>query len=153
MGFAPGANDDASGVGAVIEAARVLAGMDFDATIKFIAFTGEEQGLIGSEHYASTAKADGLNIEANLNNDIIGSVFDGNATDGDSIAFDSTHVRMFSVGPQESGSRQASRLFEIYGEAYVPTMDTTAPVSTRSQSTAPASMFCPAFTPEKSCVA
>jgi hypothetical protein len=125
VGFAPGANDDASGVGCVIEAARTLAGMDFDATIKFIAFTGEEQGLVGAEHYASTAKADGVNIEANLNNDIIGSVFDGNETDGDSIAFDSTHVRMFSEGPESSGSREATRIFEIYGEAYEPMMDIT----------------------------
>ncbi|MFN0149451.1 MAG: M28 family peptidase [bacterium] len=124
-GFAAGANDDGSGVSAVIEAARVLSAMQFEATIKFVAFTGEEQGLVGSTHYASQAAAYGVNIEANLNNDIIGSVFDGNAQDGDSIAFDSTHVRMFSVGPEFSSSRQASRLFEIYGEAYEPAMDIT----------------------------
>lgn len=124
-GFAAGANDDGTGVGAVIEAARVLSAMEFEATIKFIAFTGEEQGLVGATHFASQAAAYGMNVEADLNNDIIGNVVDGNATDGDSIAFDSTHVRMFSVGPEFSSSRQASRLFEIYGEAYETGMDIT----------------------------
>ncbi len=122
VGFAPGANDDGSGVGAVLELARLFARTSFEATIKFIAFTGEEQGLFGSEHYAAVAAADGDTIEGVLNNDIIGNVVAGEVGVGDSLAFDSTHVRMFSDGPSTSSSRQMARLVEIYGEAYVPTM-------------------------------
>ena len=48
---APGADDNASGTSAVLEAARVLAPLPFEATIRFIAFGGEEQGLTGSKHY------------------------------------------------------------------------------------------------------
>jgi hypothetical protein len=48
---APGADDNASGTAAVLEAARVLAPIPFEATIRFIAFGGEEQGLVGSRHY------------------------------------------------------------------------------------------------------
>ena len=49
---APGADDDASGVSAVLEMARVMATRKFDATIVFMAVAGEEQGLYGSTHYA-----------------------------------------------------------------------------------------------------
>ena len=71
VGYAPGANDDGSGVGAAIELARLMARRSWEATIKFIAFTGEEQGLFGSAHYASVAALHGDNIEGDLNSDII----------------------------------------------------------------------------------
>ena len=47
---APGANDDGSGTALTMEVARVLAesGLEFDATIVFVAFAGEEQGLVGA---------------------------------------------------------------------------------------------------------
>jgi hypothetical protein len=70
---APGADDDASGVSAVIEMAHVMAHYRFPATIIFMAVAGEEQGLNGSTHWAKEAKARGANIEAMLDNDIIGS--------------------------------------------------------------------------------
>lgn len=76
---APGANDDASGTAVSLECARVLSKHQFPATIVFIAFAGEEQGLYGSAHYAEAAKAAKLDIEAVLNNDIVG----GNRTPGD----------------------------------------------------------------------
>jgi hypothetical protein len=69
---APGADDNASGTAAVLEAARLMAPYSFDATIKFIAFPAEEQGLIGSQHYASNARAQGLDIQGVLNFDMIG---------------------------------------------------------------------------------
>ena len=47
--FAPGANDDGSGVGAVIKSARILSQSKFPATIIFVAFSGEEQGLLGAK--------------------------------------------------------------------------------------------------------
>lgn len=122
VGFAPGACDDGSGVGALLEIARLFARTSFEATIKFIAFTGEEQGLFGSAHYAAVAAAEGDTIEGVLCNDIVGNVVYGEVDVGDSLAFDSTHVRMFSDGPSTSSSRQMARLVEVYGEAYVPTM-------------------------------
>ncbi|HEU5470585.1 MAG TPA: M28 family metallopeptidase [Actinophytocola sp.] len=74
---APGANDDASGVAAVLEMARVMATRTFDATIVFMAVAGEEQGLLGSNHFATTAKAAGRNIAGMFTNDIIGSSVGG----------------------------------------------------------------------------
>jgi hypothetical protein len=71
-GIAPGANDDASGTAVSLECARVLSTMKFPATIIFLAVAGEEQGLIGSHHFAEMAKTAGWNIEAVLNNDIVG---------------------------------------------------------------------------------
>lgn len=121
-GFAHGANDDASGVGAALEVARILAQNPPEATVKFIAFVGEEQGLFGSTEYAQLAAQLGMNIEGMLNNDMVGNVTFGEAGTGDSLAFDSTHVRMFSVGPSNSSSRQMARAVKLYGETYVPSM-------------------------------
>ncbi|WP_293883915.1 M28 family peptidase, partial [Sphingomonas sp.] len=69
---APGANDDASGVALVLEAARILSRERHDATIVYAALSGEEQGLFGGQLLASTAKARGWNVAAMLNNDIVG---------------------------------------------------------------------------------
>lgn len=70
--FAPGADDNASGTAAVIEAARVLTRHRFESTIRFIAFCGEEQGLIGSRAYANMCRSDGDSILGVLNCDMIG---------------------------------------------------------------------------------
>src|SRR4249919_1173799 len=71
-GDAPGANDDASGVSALIETARVLSKYKFAATIVYGVLSGEEQGLLGGKILADYAKAQGWRVEADLNNDIIG---------------------------------------------------------------------------------
>lgn len=71
-GDAPGANDDGSGTAVSLECARVLSKMKFPATIIFLTVAGEEQGLNGSQHFARMAKDQGWNIEAVLNNDIVG---------------------------------------------------------------------------------
>jgi len=73
--FAPGADDNASGTAAVIEAARVLSGYNFARTIKFACFAGEEQGLVGSADYVSDIYADGMNVVGCFNFDMIG--YDG----------------------------------------------------------------------------
>ncbi len=87
---APGANDDASGAAVSLECARVLSQMKFPATIIFLAVAGEEQGLNGSTHFAKMAKSAGWDIEAVLNNDIVG---------GDrSPQQDASVVRVFSEG-------------------------------------------------------
>ena len=90
---APGANDDASGTAVSIESCRVLSKMKFPSTIIFVAVAGEEQGLNGSRHLAKLAKAEGWQLEAVLNNDIVG----GDTTPGMSGA-DKTAVRVFSEG-------------------------------------------------------
>ncbi len=71
-GIAPGADDNASGTVAVLEAARLLANMNPLYTVKFIAFDEEEIGLVGSFHYADLAAAAGDNILGVLNLDMIG---------------------------------------------------------------------------------
>lgn len=95
--FEPGANDDGSGVAAVIEAARVLSKHRFPGTIVYAPLMGEEQGLYGGKVLAAYAKAQGWNVIANLNNDII-----GNSCGSDGLC-DSTHVRVFSEGPRWQG--------------------------------------------------
>jgi photosystem II stability/assembly factor-like uncharacterized protein len=72
---APGADDNGSGTSAVIEAARVLKNYDFNYSIRFILFAGEEQGLVGSASYASNAAASGMRIPGVINMDMIG--YDG----------------------------------------------------------------------------
>src|SRR5713101_7145822 len=71
-GDAPGANDDGSGTAVSLECARVLSKLQFPATIIFLTVAGEEQGLNGSHHFAKMAKEQGWNVEAALNNDIVG---------------------------------------------------------------------------------
>ena len=71
-GVEPGANDDASGTAVSMELARVMAKTKFPATIIFMAVVGEEQGLYGSTNVAKRAKAENWNVDAVLNNDIVG---------------------------------------------------------------------------------
>ncbi len=72
MTLAPGAEDNGSGSVAVLEAARLLADLPCERTIHFVLFAGEEQGLLGSEHYAAEADAQNLDIVAMLTMDMIG---------------------------------------------------------------------------------
>ena len=90
---APGANDDGSGTAAVIELARVMAKAKFPATVIFLVVSGEEQGLLGAEHFANQAFEEKTNIEGILNNDIMGS---NNSNETNII--DNTRVRIFSEG-------------------------------------------------------
>jgi len=68
----PGADDDGSGVAAVLTAANVMSLYEFNHTIRFIAFSGEEQGLYGSGFYVQEAVENNDNIIAALNADMIG---------------------------------------------------------------------------------
>ncbi len=113
---APGANDDGSGTAAVMEIARVMSRFEFEKTVEFVLFAGEEQGLIGSRLYAEQARKAKRQIEAVLNNDIIGSIESGDGR------IDNTTVRIFSAGPEDSGSRQLARYIKDVGERYVPSM-------------------------------
>jgi len=69
--LAPGADDNASGTAAVMEAARIFTNQSFDFTVKFICFSAEEWGLYGSEHYAREARQRGEDIIAVINLDMI----------------------------------------------------------------------------------
>jgi hypothetical protein len=94
---APGANDNASGTAAVLEAARVLSKRKFPGTIVYAALSGEEQGLYGGRIVAAHAAKQGWNVLANLNNDII-----GNSCGSDGVC-DAKTVRVFSEGPRWQG--------------------------------------------------
>ncbi|HKD47432.1 MAG TPA: M20/M25/M40 family metallo-hydrolase [Rhizomicrobium sp.] len=99
---APGADDDGSGTAAVLEAARVLSAHKFPATLVYAVLTGEEQGLYGGSVLAHYAASHQWNVEADLNNDII-----GNSHGGDGTA-DATHVRIFSEGTRDLESEAAA---------------------------------------------
>ncbi len=106
---APGANDDASGTAVSLECARVLSKMKFPGTIIFLTVAGEEQGLNGSKHFAQMAKAAGWNIEAVVNNDIVG---------GDrSPQQDASVVRVFSEGlPLSATESELKTIRNLGGE-------------------------------------
>jgi hypothetical protein len=89
---APGADDDGSGTAAVLEIARVMSRYRFPATIVFLAVAGEEQNLFGSTHWAQAAKEGNMDIEAMLDNDIIGS------SRSESGEVDRGMVRLFAQG-------------------------------------------------------
>lgn len=113
---APGANDDGSGTALTMEAARVLAqsGLEFEATLVFMAFAGEEQGLVGAHLHAQKAVAEKVVIDAVFNNDIIGNSVGGNGL------VDAESVRVFAEGPEDSTSRQLARFIQRMAARYVP---------------------------------
>jgi hypothetical protein len=110
-GTAPGANDDASGVAVSLECARALSKLHFPATLVFVAVAGEEQGLIGSAHLAHLAKEQGWQLEAVLNNDIVG----GNTTPGDMLQL-KDRVRVFSEGVPVAATPEQARRIRALGE-------------------------------------
>jgi hypothetical protein len=127
-GIAPGANDDGSGTAVSLECARVLSKLKFPATIIFLAVAGEEQGLNGSAHFAKMAKDQGWDIEAALNNDIVGGdrspqqnpgivrVF----SEGVPLAATDTEVRRIRNlgGENDSASRQLARYIAEVSRTY-----------------------------------
>ena len=112
--FAPGVSDDASGTACALECARVMSQYEFDATLVFVAFAGEEQGLVGAQALAKRLKNQGQEIEAVLNNDIIGNDTAGNGRT------DNHHVLVFSEDPDDSPSRQLARFVRSIGTRYYP---------------------------------
>lgn len=131
-GAAPGANDDGSGVAVVMELARILSRKEFSATLLFVAFTGEEQGLKGATYLAEKAKSESWQIEAVLNNDIV-----GNSSSSETLISNNTVMRVFSEtvplaedergaairrstnSDNDSPSRQLARYIKEIGERYV----------------------------------
>ena len=135
-GAAPGANDDGSGVALVLELARILSQTEFPATLVFVAFTGEEQGLKGATYLADKAKEMSWKIEAVLNNDIV-----GNSKSSETNISNNTVMRVFSEtiplaederggalrrsinSDNDSPSRQLARYIKELGERYVDQME------------------------------
>jgi hypothetical protein len=138
-GQSPGANDDASGTAVSMECARVMSKHKFPATIIFLTVAGEEQGLNGSAHFAKMAKAQGWNIEAVLNNDIVG----GDRTPGD--ASQSPHeVRVFSEGlPATADEKQMKTIRALGGESDSPSRELARYIALTSPQYLAANVFQP----------
>jgi len=135
-GDAPGADDDGSGTAAVMECARIMCKNSFPATIIFVAVSGEEQGLLGSTYMAEKAKKENRNIEAVLNNDIMGS---NNSSETNNV--NNNKVRIFSEGlsvldtgrtlanvrqlglENDGKTRQLARYVKETGERYVDNLE------------------------------
>lgn len=115
--YAPGANDDGSGVACLLEMVRVLSKVELKQTIKCLFVSGEEHGLLGAGAIADKAKAEGWPILAVLNNDMI-----GNSVASETGLSTDKMVRVFSDSPQgeDSNNRQLARYIKELGEQYVP---------------------------------
>jgi hypothetical protein len=131
-GYAPGANDDGSGVAAILELVRIMSTRKFSANIIFMAVSGEEHGLYGARFMAAKAKKENWNIIAMLNNDMI-----GNSGSSETLLNDNMRVRVFSEGvpaveteqmaalrkftsgENDSKARQLARYIKEIGERYV----------------------------------
>lgn len=136
--LAPGANDDASGVAAMLEIARIISVRGYPATIIFTAVSGEEHGLLGAKHLAKRAKDENWNIIAMLNNDMI-----GNLGSSETLLNDNMRVRVFSEGvpayeteamaslrrytsgENDGKARQLARYIKEVGERYVDQLEVT----------------------------
>ena len=131
----PGANDNASGMAGVIEAARVLSEYDFESSIIFLGLSGEEQGLFGGKFLAADAKEWGWNIVGVINNDMIGNI---KGIDG---VIDNSSFRVFSEpnppnpeeqeliwnrfygGEVDGPSRQLARYIDRITDQYTTNLD------------------------------
>ena len=132
---APGANDNASGVAGVLEAARVLSKQRFTGTIVYAALSGEEQGLFGGKILADYALARGWRVKAVLNNDMIGNIqgIDGVIDNSTARVFsEGTRVveteseartRRFSGGEVDSASRNLARYIDKLADNYLTSLD------------------------------
>ncbi len=132
---APGANDNASGMAGTIEVARMLTQHSFNGSIVYMGLSAEEQGLMGGQTMARYAREHEWNVQAVLNNDMIGNI------EGINGIIDNTHARVLSDGtpPTETEeerqrrrftggevdgiSRQVARYVDRMADTYLPTLD------------------------------
>jgi len=132
---APGANDNASGVAGVLEAARVLSQDEFAGSIMYAALAGEEQGLFGGRIVADYALEQGWRIKAVINNDMIGNSagIDGVVDNATARVFsegtratetpEEARIRRFTGGEVDSPSRNLARFIDRTADQYVPNLD------------------------------
>jgi hypothetical protein len=131
----PGANDNASGMAGVIEAARVLSQYRFPGSIAFVGLSGEEQGLYGGAILAEYAIANNWNLDAVLNNDMIGNITGVNGVTNNTTArvfsegtryvetADEARQRRFQGGEVDSPSRNIARYVDQMADLYIPNLD------------------------------
>nr|WP_235938681.1 M28 family peptidase [Thalassotalea algicola] len=131
----PGANDNASGVAGVIEAARVLSKHKFDGTLVYAALSGEEQGLFGGKIMAEIAKKENWRVEAVINNDMIGNISGINGVINNTTArvfsegvryvetAEEARKRRFTGGEVDSPSRNVARYIDKIADDYIPNLD------------------------------
>jgi hypothetical protein len=120
--YAPGADDNASGVSALIELARILSARQHRATIMLVAFSAEEVGRQGSRAFVQYLREKNIPINAMFSLDIIGSQTGPN---GEVI---SDEIRVFSEGPNDApgsgfNSRQLARAIQFVAANYTPEMN------------------------------
>jgi len=131
----PGANDNASGMAGVLEVARILSRYEFPASIIYVGLSGEEQGLYGGQIMARRAREAGWEIEAVLNNDMIGNIKGVNGVIDNSSArvfsegtrvvetADEARLRRFTGGEVDSPSRNLARYVHQMADAYLTNLD------------------------------
>ncbi|MFC2950875.1 M28 family peptidase [Marinicaulis aureus] len=131
----PGANDNASGMAGVLEAARVLSNRKFAGTIVYAGLSGEEQGLFGGKILAKYAGEQGWRIKAVLNNDMIGNIegVDGVIDNSTARVFsegvravetpEEARIRRFTGGEVDSASRNLARYIDQLADKFVPNLD------------------------------
>lgn len=131
----PGANDNASGMAGVLEAARVLSQHEFDGSIVYAGLSGEEQGLFGGRIVATHALENGWRIKAVLNNDMIGNISGINGVTNNVTArvfsegtranetLEEARIRRFTGGEVDSPSRQIARMVDRTADQYIPNLD------------------------------
>jgi len=131
----PGANDNASGLAGVLEAARVLSQHEFAGSIVYAALSGEEQGLFGGRIVAQHALSNGWRIKAVLNNDMIGNItgIDGVTDNTTARVFsegtryveteEEARIRRFSGGEVDSPSRNIARYIDRMADRFIPNLD------------------------------
>ncbi|MFT6811024.1 MAG: hypothetical protein ACJA01_004270 [Saprospiraceae bacterium] len=105
----PGANDNASGMAGVLEAARVLSKYDFESSIVFVGLSGEEQGLFGGKIMAEQITEAGWEVIGILNNDMIGNI---KGVDG---VIDNRTFRVFSEAALPTENEQQRVWKRFYG--------------------------------------
>lgn len=115
--YAPGANDNGSGVAAIIEIARCLSAQPHRKSIIFVAFSAEEVGRRGSIAFVNDyIKAFNIDLVGMINLDIIGS------QTGPGGSIDDRNIRLFSIGPNQSPSRHLARTMELIATKNMPNM-------------------------------
>lgn len=131
----PGANDNASGMAGVLEAARVLSKHEFPGTIVYMGLSGEEQGLFGGQIVAKHAIENNWRMKAVLNNDMIGNITGINGITNNTTARvfsegtrdvetpEEARARRFTGGEVDSPSRSLARYIDRMADKYIPNLD------------------------------
>lgn len=131
----PGANDNATGMAGVLEAARVLSAHEFAGSIVYMGLSGEEQGLFGGQIVAKHAREQGWGLKAVINNDMIGNVTGINGVTNNTTArvfsegtrdvetLEEARLRRFTGGEVDSPSRNLARYIDRMADQYIPNLD------------------------------